>query len=134
MGTVWTLASTDTADRVELWLVEGPPRPLMASLTTEEFERLRQVLRPVEDAVLRNEFSRPQLASICQDTIGRDPFNQEPAAPAEPSVWSDVVPVVSGTLIATGHQAWWVRLVGGAVLAYGLYGLAGRAWRHLRTS
>ncbi len=132
MGTVWTIASTDTEDRVELRLVEGPPRTLVASLTREEHERLRLVLRPVEDAVLRNEFSRPQLASICQDAIGRDPFKQERTVPEEPSLWSDVVPVAGGTIAATGHHAWWWRLAGGAVVAYGLYGLARRAWRRLR--
>jgi hypothetical protein len=91
---------------------------------------LVEPLRPVDEAVRRNEFSRSQLATICRDTIGRDPFDDaERWWQRSPGVGAELVQLAAGAIGVTSHQGWQLRLVAAAVTAHGLYHLARRVWR-----
>ncbi|MCU7726159.1 hypothetical protein ODJ79_20730 [Actinoplanes sp. KI2] len=129
---IWSVTATED-DCVELVLEKGAPRPLVAAITEAELRSLIEPLRPVDEAVRRNEFSRPQLASICRDVIGRDPFDEERVAPDRSPVWADLGLLAGGVIAATGHLPGWWRDAGGAVAAYGLYLLSRRGWRRLRS-
>ena len=128
MEKIWAVTATED-DCVELTLTAGPPRPLVAAITGAELRSLVEPLRPVDEAVRRNEFDRAQLAAICRDTIGRDPFVAENRYRAwlARSGWGFELALVAGGLVtATGHSAWWQRLLAGAVAAYGVCALARR--------
>src|SRR5690349_8353729 len=57
MDRIWVVTAT-TDGCVELTLTTGPPRPLVAAVTETELRSLIEPLRPVDDAVRRNAFSR----------------------------------------------------------------------------
>jgi hypothetical protein len=135
MEKIWSVTATED-DCVELTLTVGPPQPLVAAITEAELHSLIEPLRPVDEAVRRNEFSRAQLASICRDMIGRDPFEDENtvrASYASPGMIADLALLTGGTISATAHHDGWLRLAAGATAAYGLYRLAARARRRLRS-
>jgi hypothetical protein len=128
---IWTVTATED-DCVELVLEAGPPGPLVAAVTGAELHRLVDALRPVDEAVRRNEFDRSQLASICRDTIGRDPFEPKGPIDRRPGPGHDFAMVFAGVVGATGDHVWWLRLIPGTLAAISLYRLAVRAWRRLR--
>ncbi len=80
MDDVWTIFTSDAAATVELTLRTGPPRPLVATLTQTELASVATVLPTVAEAVRRGEFSRIQLGTAFQATIGRDPFRHPTVA------------------------------------------------------
>ena len=134
MEKIWSVTATED-DCVELTLTVGPPQPLVAAITEAELHSLIEPLRPVDEAVRRNEFSRAQLASICRDTIGRDPFEDENTVGESylsPGLIADLTLLTGGTISATAHHDGWLRVAAGATAVYGLYRLARRAWQRLR--
>jgi len=128
---IWAVTATED-DCVELVLETGPPQPLVAAVTGAELRSLIEALRPVDEAVRRNEFSRSQLASICRDTIGRDPFEPKSQVDRRPGPVNELVMVAAGVVGATGPHVWWLRLIPATLAAIGLHRLAVRVWRRLR--
>ena len=129
---IWTVTATED-DCVLLVLEAGPPRPLTAAITGAELRSLVEPLRPVDEAVRRNEFSRSQLARICRDTIGRDPFDDaERWWQRRVGVVAELARLVLGAIGVASHHDGWLRLVAAAVAAEGLYRVAQRGWRRLR--
>jgi hypothetical protein len=131
----WVISPGDAASRVKLTLRNGPPRPLVATLTEAELESVADVLPEVAQAVRRGEFSRIRLGAAFRDRIGRDPFTQTTAASRRRGLypwWAGVSFLVIGLGFAAGHSNPLLRLAGSAIAAIALGDLVGHVWRRLR--
>jgi hypothetical protein len=134
---VWTVSASEAAETVRLTLHLGPPRPLVATLSKTELARVADILPAVAKAVRRGEFSRVQLGTMFQATIGRDPFKQVTVAAPRSGLfpwWADLANIIVGLGFAAQHSMLWLRIAGWAVATVALTDLVGQAWGWLRAS
>src|SRR5690349_15635670 len=99
MDDVWTVSASDATETVRLTLRLGPPRPLVATLSQAELARVADILPAVSMAVRRGEFSRVQLRTMFQATIGRAPFQQVTVAGRRRGLvpwWAGIASIIVG--------------------------------------
>jgi hypothetical protein len=108
--------------RAFLIVLEAAPRPLLSVLTEDELDRLRPVLDATVEAARAGEFSRIRLRDAARDAIGRDPFSQVEPETDEGGRWWPALLIVSGLVgVLSPDRPMWLRMIGGLVLAAGLY-------------
>jgi hypothetical protein len=109
--------------RAVLVVLEAAPRPLQSVLTADELDRLRPVLDATVEAARAGEFSRIRLRDAARDAIGRDPFSQvEPEKDDGGGRWWPALLIVGGLMgVLSPDRPMWLRVIGGLVLAAGLY-------------
>lgn len=132
---VWAVSS-DADGLVELTLLTGPPRPLVATLSETELAGVANMLSEVADAVRRGEFSRIQLGAAFRSAIGRDPFKLVTGAPPRRGLftwWIDLVYVVIGLGFVADHSDLLLRIAGWTLTTVALADLVRHGWRRLRS-
>ena len=120
--------------RAVLVVLEAAPRPLQSVLTEDELDRLRPVLDATVEAARAGEFSRIRLRDAARDAIGRDPFSQvEPESDDDGGGggrWWPALLILSGLMgVLSPDRPMWLRVIGGLVLAAGLYEVVQRLRR-----
>jgi hypothetical protein len=114
--------------RAVLVVLEAAPRPLQAVLTRDELDRLRPVLDATAGAARAGEFSRVRLRDAARDAIGRDPFSQVDSDEDDGGGrWWPVLMIVGGlTGVLSPGRPLWLRVIGGLLLAAGVWEVAQR--------
>jgi hypothetical protein len=115
------------------------PRPLVATLTQQDLERVKDILDDTVQADRRGEYSRIKLGSAMRAAIGHDPFT--PSAKSSAKKDAAIFPVaLAVTFVAFGfgfavsHSSIWLQLVGYGFAAIAAADLIGRFVRHFRGS
>jgi len=114
--------------RVRVTLEVGP-RPLVAVLSAEQFDRIRGILADAVEAQARDNYSRIRLRDALRAAIGSDLFTQvtrEEQGLFSP--WLGMFFVFVGAGFAIEHTTVWLRIAGILFAVLALTDVA-RHWR-----